>query len=36
MVARWDERFLKTGTMNFVLIEELEQSKGKLIEVSYY
>ncbi len=36
MVARWDEKvFLKTGSMNFVPVKELEQSKGKLIEVSY-
>ena len=36
MVARWDEKtFLKTGSMDFLTKEELEQSKGKLIEVSY-
>ena len=36
MVARWDEKvFLKTGSMNFLSTKELEQSKGKLVEVSY-
>ena len=36
MVARWDEEtFLKTGQMAFLSKGELEQSKGKLIEVSY-
>ena len=36
MVARWDEEtFLKTGSMAFLSKDELEQSKGKLIEVSY-
>ena len=36
MVARWDEEtFLKTGSMDFLTQEELEQSNGKLIEVSY-
>ena len=36
MVARWDEEtFLKTGQMAFLSQGELEQSKGKLIEVSY-
>ena len=36
MVARWDEEtFLKTGSMAFLSKGELEQSKGKLIEVSY-
>ena len=36
MVARWDEEtFIKTGNMAFLSKDELEQSKGKLIEVSY-
>jgi len=36
MVARWDEKeFMKTGSMAFLSKGELEQSKDKLVEVSY-
>ena len=36
MAARWDEeKFLKTGKMDFLQVEEIENSKDELIECDY-